>query len=127
MGQFILFMLSLFAIGCVLYGISAGVQVIQRGFWWLAESARDGASDKQRLVTPLPPNAARPTNAAAVQLEAVPPEAKTSTSPAKVSSMQRGIEELRVLFALHQQGALTQTEFEAMKRSLLATLNSAEP
>ena len=31
MGQFILFLLGLFAIGCVLYGISAGVQVIQHG------------------------------------------------------------------------------------------------
>lgn len=34
--QFILFLLGLFAIGCVLYGISAGVQTLTRGATRLA-------------------------------------------------------------------------------------------
>ena len=46
MGQFILFLLGLFAIGCVLYGISAGVQVIQHGISRLTEGANDSAPQR---------------------------------------------------------------------------------
>jgi len=91
MGHFVFFLLGLFAIGCVLYGISAGVQLIQRGFSGLACGGR-----KQGMPTP-------------------------PISPPS----QHGIHELRELFALHQQGALTQEEFQSMKRHLLATTQSA--
>ena len=37
--QIIFLLLALFAIGCVLYGISAGVQTIARGFTRLTEGA----------------------------------------------------------------------------------------
>ncbi|MBN9365598.1 MAG: SHOCT domain-containing protein [Comamonadaceae bacterium] len=127
MGQFILFLLALFAIGCVLYGISAGVQMIQRGFAWLAESGRDDASDKKPLVTPLPPSMGKAANAPASQREAIQPQTKASPQPADASPMRRGIDELRDIFALYQQGALTQVEFERMKRSLLTDLKSAAP
>lgn len=125
MGQFILSLLGLFAIGCVLYGISAGVQAIQRGFAYLAESARDDASDKRPLVTPLPPDTGKTACRPAARREHARPE--TSTPPAEASPMQHGIEELRALFALYQQGALTQAEFDGMKGSLLATLKSVAP
>lgn len=127
MGQFILFVLGLFAIGCVLYGISAGVQIIQRGFAYLAESARDGASDKRPLVTSLPPDASKPADMPAAQREAVQPEARANTTPAEASPMQRSIGELRDIFALYQQGALTEAEFENMKQCLLACIKKAAP
>lgn len=122
MGQLILFLLSLFAIGCVLYGVSAGVQIIQRGFAWLAEAARDDASDKKPLITPLPPSTTKAANTPASQREAIRPEAKAGGQPSEASPMQRGIDELRDIFALYQQGALTQAEFESMKRSLLSAI-----
>ena len=57
--QLMLFLLGLFAIGCVLYGLSAGVRIIQRGFAHLADSARDSSPTKKPLITPLPPATAK--------------------------------------------------------------------
>lgn len=101
--QFILFLLSLFAIGCVLYGISAGVQVVQRGFNALASngSGSSGNSTKE----PQPP-AATLTNKAT----------DAATLP------QRCINELRALFDLYQSGALTQQEFEKCKWHVLHSM-----
>lgn len=127
MGQFILFLLGLFAIGCVLHGISAGVQIIQRGFSYLAESVREGASNKRPLITPFPPGTGKAVDAQAMQRETARPETKASTPPAEVSPTQRSIDELRDIFALHQQGALTQVEFDNMKQCLLASIKSAAP
>ena len=127
MGKLILFLLALFAIGCVLYGISAGVQIIQRGFSWLAESARDDASDKRPLVTSLPPSTGEAIDVPAVQREAVQPEAKASPLPVETSSLRRSIGELRDIFALYQQGALTQEEFEGMKQCLLSSIKMGAP
>ena len=127
MGKLILFLLALFAIGCVLYGISAGVQIIQRGFSWLAESARDDTSDKRPLVTSLPPSTGEAIDVPAVQREAVQPEAKASPLPVETSSLRRSIGELRDIFALYQQGALTQEEFEGMKQCLLSSIKIAAP
>ena len=39
--------------------------------------------------------------------------------------MQRSIGELRDIFALYQQGALTQEEFEGMKQCLLTGIKAA--
>lgn len=117
MGQLILFLLALFAIGCVLYGISAGVQMIQRGLASLARSTSEDGSDKKLLS----PNMDKTTDRPAVWLE------PASAPLPKVSPMQHGIEELHALFTLYQQGALTQAEFEKMKRSLLAAFKSVEP
>ena len=105
MGQFVLFLLGLFAIGCVFYGISAGVQMIQRGFAYVTDSPRDHASDIRLPVDSLPQGT------------------RSSTPTAEASPTHRGIDELRALFALYQQGALTQAEFEGMKRSLLSAVN----
>ena len=122
MGHFILFLLGLFAIGCVLYGISAGVQIIQRGFSYLAASARGGALDKRPLVSPLPPSTEETTDAPVAQREASQP--KGGTPPAEASPTQRSIDELRGIFALYQQGALTPVEFEGIKQALLTAINS---
>ena len=127
MGKFILLLLSLFAIGCVFYGISAGVQIIQRGFSWLAESARDDASDKTPLLTQLAPSTGETAEAPAMQREAAHPDAKASTSPAEASPIQRSIDDLRNIFALYQQGALTHAEFESMKQCLLTCIKTAAP
>ena len=104
MGQLILFLLGLFAIGCVLYGVSAGVQMIQRGLAYMARSTSDGVLEK----TPLSPKTDKTTDSAAVS-----PEPASAPSPAG-SPMQHGIEELRALFALYQQGALTQAVFDEL-------------
>ena len=122
MGQFILFLLGLFAIGCVLYGISSGVQMIQRGFAYLAESASNDALDKKPLITPLPPATGKAANASTARQETPSSETKTNTPAPEGSTMQRSIDELRGIFALYQQGALTQAEFEGMKRSLLTAI-----
>ncbi len=119
MGQFILFLLGLFTIGCVLYGISAGVQIIQRGFAYVADSAHMGASDKKPLATPLPPSTAKPADAPTALRDTHYSDAKANTPPIEASPMQRSIDELRDIFALYQQGALTQAEFESVKRCLL--------
>lgn len=117
MGQFILFLLGLFAIGCVLYGIAAGVQIIQRGFSWLAKSGR---SESAAHGEPTP--AALPTTA-----PPAPPNSTPQPSAPEASPLHRSIDELRALFALYQQGALTQAEFEGIKRSLLTNIHSVAP
>lgn len=127
MGKFILLLLSLFAIGCVFYGISAGVQIIQRGFSWLAESARDDASDKRPLITPLPPSTVNIADARTARQEDSMPEPTVNTPLTEASAMQRSIDELRDIFALYQQGALTQAEFESMKQCLLTCIKTAAP
>ena len=99
MGQFILFLLGLFAIGCVLYGVSAGVQVIQHGISRLTEGANDSAP-----AAPSSPNSQSPVTV----------KATVASSP-----LQHSIEVLRELFTLYQQGALTQEEFDGMKQCLL--------
>ncbi len=98
--KIILFLLALFAIGCVLYGISAGVQAIGRGLSQLA----DAASDDE---TPTAPRR-QPAQASA-----------TGAAP-----LQSSIAELREIFALYQQGALTQEEFERMKQCLLSQIKA---
>ena len=105
--QFILFLLLLFTIGCVLYGISAGVQGVQRGAIWLANSKR---SDNCNEDTTAQSQSTQQANATARKAQA------TNTS--------HGIEELQTLFALHQQGALTSEEFQDMKQHLLHALHS---
>lgn len=126
MGQFILFLLGLFSIGCVLYGISAGVQVIQRGFACLTKDTHDGTSNKRPLVTPLPPITAKTGDAPAAQQESTRPGEKASSPPAEASPIQRSIGELRGIFALYQQGGLTEAEFESLKHCLLDRLKTAE-
>ncbi len=127
MGQFILFLLALFAIGCVLYGISAGVQMIQRGFAWLAESARKESPPKKPLIAPRPPATEKTVDAPAARKETVAPAETQAHAPAdtQASPMQRSIGELRDIFALYQRGALTQDEFEGMKQCLLTGIKAA--
>ena len=124
--QLILLLLGLFAIGCVLYGISAGVQIIVRGFVHLARSARDSMPSERPLATPLSPATAIVTNAPASRCETSQPETGAS-KPVNASPIQRSIDELRDIFALYQQGALTQSEFENMKQCLLTGIKQAVP
>lgn len=122
MGQLILFLLTLFIISCVFYGISAGVQVIQRGFTaYLTKRTCDDTPDTTPLVTPLPQ---RTNKAAAVPTtsreDAAGSAARTSTTATDTSpSGQCSVDELERIFALYQQGALTRGEFESMKQCLL--------
>ena len=107
--QIIIFLLSLFLIGCVLCGIASGVQMIQHVFSRLANSRNDGKAP-----------AAKSTS---VTLPTAEPD-KTKELAPEVSPLQHNIAELRELFALYQQGALTQEEFQRMKHHLLAATES---
>ena len=102
--QAILFLLGLFAIGCVLYGIAAGVQLIQQGCRALLQGAQG-------------PSLSAGDGAAV---------AAAPTAPLVVPSpLQHGIAELRALHALHQQGVLTLAEFEGLKRTVLAGMGAS--
>ncbi|MDP3230670.1 MAG: SHOCT domain-containing protein [Acidovorax sp.] len=107
--QFILFLLSLFAIGCVLYGISAGVQVVQRGFNALASNDSDSKTAQEPQHLPQPPAAPL-----------------TSKGPDTATLPQRCINELQALFDLYQSGALTQQEFEKCKWHVLHSMTDGE-
>lgn len=107
--QFILLVVGLFAIACVLYGIAAGVGAIQRSLAWLVKSEK--APCKPPLATP---DAAEPAKG--------PHIAANRTHP---SPIQRNIEELRELFQLYQQGALSKEEYEGMKQYLLSGITQA--
>lgn len=108
--QGILFLLGLFAIGCVLYGISAGVQLIRHGFSSLIVGTKRARHDAP---------SSQSSGAAACISPTVSPRNQGSRSSSP-SSTRHGIEELQTLFSLYQLGALTQTEFEGLKRTVLA-------
>lgn len=107
--QIIIFLLGLFLIGCVLYGIASGVQSIQRGVLRLTNSRND-----DKVPTAKSASATQPT---------AEPDTPREPCP-KASPLQHNIAELRELFALFQQGALTQEEFQDMKRRLLTATQS---
>lgn len=91
--QLIFLLVVLFVLGCLLYGIYAGVSAI----------GRIGAhmSDQEHEPMPLP----LPNNAEA------PPK-----------NSRDYVAELQALFALHQSGALTAEEFEQLKKRLLTEI-----
>ena len=115
--QLIFLLLALFAISCVLYGISAGVQSIQRGLSWLAHGVNGDASRATNAPTSTAPSAAAAQERCQQPLIAQPSD----------TSIQRSIAELRDIFALHQQGALTRAEFERMKQCLLVSIKPVTP
>lgn len=119
--QFILFLLGLFAIGCVLYGISAGVQTIARGFTRLTEGMRNSAPPEEASPISLPTATAKTADNFAPEKQ----NQKPWGNEGGASPIQRSIDELREIFALYQQGALTQAEFEGMKRTLLAPITQS--
>ena len=121
--QLIFLLLALFAIGCVLYGISAGVQIIVRGFSRLSEGARNNAPPTEPSPVSLPSATAKTADEPAPGLR----EQKAWTSALGASPIQRSIDELREIFALYQQGALTQAEFESMKQYLLTGIKTGTP
>lgn len=108
--QFIIFLLGLFAIGCVLYGISAGVQIIQRGFSALASSGGNSNGAKESQRPPKTPSAIG-TNALADTGTPFP---------------RRCVQELQALFSLYQSGALTQQEFEQCKWHVLQSMSQGK-
>lgn len=107
--QIILFLLTLYLIGCVLYGIASGVQSIQHGFSRLSNSRKDDEGPAAKAAPATPPSA-EPDNA--------------NESCPEASPLQQNIAALRELFALFQQGALTEQEFQSIKRRLLADTQS---
>ena len=103
--QIIIFLLVLFLIGCMLYGIASGVQSIQLGILRLTNSRNDDKIQKRK--------------SASITLPIVEPGNPNEQCP-EASALQQNIAELRELSALFQQGALTQDEFQGLKQRLLA-------
>ncbi len=99
---FILFLICIFLIFCVLYGISSGVNTVAKGISQATKYAPRKALSDDRPMDIAPPNA---------------------PSEAPITIQQR-ISELQALFAMHQEGALTRNEFEHLKKELL---ESPEP
>lgn len=95
--QLIFLLIVLFVVGCLLYGIYAGVSAIGR------IGARMGDQEKEQDQESIPyslPNGAE--------------------MPPKIS--RDYVTELQALFALHQSGALTAEEFAQFKQRLLAEM-----
>lgn len=118
--QIVFLLLALFAIGCVLYGISAGVQTIVRGFARLTEGRRNNAPPTEPSSVSLPTATAKTADDSVPEKQNQKPLANKSGA----SPIQRSIDELRDIFALYQQGALTQAEFESMKQYLLSNIKA---
>lgn len=114
--QFVFLLLGLFTIACVLYGISAGVGAIQRGFSWLSTDDHKSPSRKEPVATELPSIATKPS-----------PLPKANTDAAQNSPMRRHIEELRELFLLYKEGALSTEEFDGLKQHLLYSAKNPLP
>lgn len=105
--QFILLLLLVFTIGCVLYGISAGVQAIRRSTAWFTEPKYGSGESIDK--TALAPQ--------------VNPQSNKAHAPNLLDS-QHSIDDLKTFFDLYQQGALTTEEFKEMKQHLLRSLRS---
>lgn len=91
--KLIFLLIVLFVLGCLLYGIYAGVSAIGR------IGARIGDQEHEPMPCPLPNGAETPPKAS-----------------------QNYVAELQALFALHQSGALTAEEFEILKQRLLSKI-----
>lgn len=115
--QLILFLLDLLIIGCVLYGIAVGAYIIQRRLSPLAGHERDDETP------PSDPAAARPQTASAKERISEP----QPSAPRQALLSHRTIIELRELFALYRQGALTQEKFKGIKQCLLAIIYGTTP
>ncbi|CAB3812707.1 MULTISPECIES: SHOCT domain-containing protein [Achromobacter] len=108
--KLIAFLIFLFLVFSVLYGIAAGVQAIARGIARVRPGKRGDGSET--LASPRQDRSARADDA---------PPAQSGTPPA---ACRPCIAELNSLFALHQSGALTRSEFERLKRHVLQAIPS---
>jgi hypothetical protein len=104
-----MFLLGLFLIGCILYGIASGIQIIQRGFLWLTKGKSDDNLSTAKSISVVLPTAEL--------------ENPRDTCPESLT-LEHNIAKLRELFVLFQQGAITQEEFQNMKQRLLSTEQS---
>lgn len=91
--QLIFLLVVLFVLGCLLYGIYAGVSAIRR------IGARIGDQEHEPMPCPLPNGTEAPPKAC-----------------------RDYVAELQALFALHQSGALTADEFAQLKQHLLVEM-----
>lgn len=118
---FILFLVGLFLIGCVLYGIYSGVSAIARGIGRISERSQrqsplvDAATDPEwgsaglRTEKSASPNSQKPMDSSS----------SAETRPKTPKESQDNVEQLKSLFELYQNGALSRDEFELFKQQLL--------
>lgn len=88
-------LLALFLVGCILYGVYSGLRSVARGAKLL--SGKAGTEEDTPAEAPSSPES-HPT--------------------------ERTFRELESLFALYRSGALSQEEFEQLKRYLLASIQT---
>ena len=100
MGQLIAFVIVVFTIACIFYGIAAGVQTIGRGAAHLTGGGHQRPLKSDKSSSAILPSA-------------------VGLTPA-----QRCVGELQKIYALRQSGGLSQTEFEELKCILLDDLST---
>ena len=113
MGQLIFMLLLGFAIICALYGIAEGVQIIQRGVGRVFGIGRNLGSNGTQIQKPM-------GKSRLLQPDANAPDSALH----EPSTAQRCLDELEGLHTLRQKGALSDTEFEQLKRHILSSIST---
>ena len=111
----ILFLLATFIACCGLYGIYAGIAAMLRGLGSMGRAKRRNKVQACSLV----PESELPQVLDTCTAE--PPASATETLHAQPISSY--ITELQTLFSLLQNGALSQEEFEQLKRHIFETIH----
>jgi hypothetical protein len=116
MAQFFIMLLVLFVLGCGLYGIGAGVRLLQGGFAAVFRGTADAPAPQ--------PSARRSAQQTAAQndMRAGTSAAITLEENAASTPAQRCLEDLKQLYQLQQLGAISEQEYQQFKQHLLATL-----
>ena len=97
--KLIFLLIVLFVLGCLLYGIYAGVSAIGRIGARIGDQEQEQEQEQESMSNSLPNGA---------------------DMPSKIS--RDYVTELQALFALHQSGALTAEEFTQLKQRLLTEM-----
>lgn len=106
----VLFILSIFLIISILYGLYSGLHSVARALAWF--NIRDSSTTSSGRTNT---KTGAAVNIEQVHVPPAPPGASEETS----TTTQKYLNELKTLFELHQCGALTKEEFEKLKNQLL--------
>jgi hypothetical protein len=100
--SFILFLIFIFLIFCLLYGVSSGVNLVTNGL-----------SQKKKILEETTTIDVKLTDTAKLKQPEIP------------LGIQQCLSELQTLFSMYQQGALSSDEYEHLKQQLLQHSNPA--
>lgn len=98
--KLVFLLIALFVLGCMLYGVYAGISALGRIGALIGGSQDHGAAPPEPAIFCMPSDTARPSK-----------------------PNRDYVAELQALFTLYQDGALTADEFAQLKQHLLAEIN----